>query len=96
MTPGRWREEQDVDPTYYQIPYRSMVRREFGNLILAGRMISTDTNAYGAVRVMINLNQTGEAAGVAAAMAVRDDQHVLDIPPAELRAALASGGSIML
>ena len=44
------------------------------NLLSAGRMMQTDRGAFGAVRVMVNLNQTGEAAGVAAAMAAREQR----------------------
>ena len=36
---------------------------------LAGRMLDADREAYGALRVMVNCNQMGEAAGAAAAKA---------------------------
>lgn len=95
-TKGRWREPIEKDPTFYQIPYRCMVDRRVRNLIMGGRMISADTGAYGAIRVMVNLNQTGEAAGVAASLAVDGDLHVRDVEPASLRGVLAEGGSIIL
>ncbi|MBF0243700.1 MAG: FAD-dependent oxidoreductase [Planctomycetes bacterium] len=96
MTAGRWREEQDVNPTFYQIPYRSMVHAAVRNLILAGRMISTDTGAFGAVRVMVNLNQTGEAAGTAAVLALNAGSHVMEVRAEALRQCLAEGGSIII
>lgn len=94
--PGRWRAERTVNPTFYQIPYRCLIHPSAKNVLMAGRMIAADTPAYGAIRVMVNLNQTGEAAGVAAALAARGDGVVSAVPPADLRATLASGGSAML
>jgi len=92
---GRWRPETEENPTYYQIPYRTMINRHVDNLILAGRTISTDKGAFGAVRVMVNLNQTGEAAGVAAWLALDSNHHVYDIDTVKLQKLLIDGGSII-
>ncbi|MBN2449534.1 MAG: FAD-dependent oxidoreductase, partial [Lentisphaeria bacterium] len=73
---GRWRGPRDVDPTFYQIPLRSLLPLGSRNLIAAGRLVDADRGAYGAVRVMVNCNQTGEAAGVLAALAVGDSVDV--------------------
>ena len=94
--PGRWRDPVDVDPTYYQVPYRTMVHRELKNAIMAGRMISADEGAFGAIRVMVNLNQTGEAAGTAANLALERGCPVCDLDAAELRATLNAGGSCLI
>jgi hypothetical protein len=93
---GRWREARDEDPTFYQIPYRTMVHADAPNLIMAGRMIAADQPAFGAIRVMVNLNQTGEAAGVAAAIATQENLATVDVPATELRQKLAAGGSIVI
>ncbi|MFP4028325.1 MAG: FAD-dependent oxidoreductase [Candidatus Brocadiia bacterium] len=93
---GRWREPTSENPTFYQIPYRCLVHRELRNVIMAGRMIAADTGAYGAIRVMVNLNQTGEAAGVAACLAAERDVHVADVKADTLRKELREGGSIIL
>ena len=93
---SRWREETDENPTFYQIPYRCMVSKKVDNLIMAGRMISADKGAFGAIRVMINLNQTGEAAGVAAWQSIQDGCPVHTVDSAKLRKTLADGGSIVL
>lgn len=69
---GRWRPEGDACATFYQIPYRSMVPRGSVNVLCAGRMLDCDRGAYGAARVMVNTNQMGEAAGVAAARCVAE------------------------
>ncbi len=80
---------------YYQIPLRSLVQKKVENLILAGRMIDADQDAFGAVRVMVNLNQVGEAAGVAASLAVQENQPVWQLDPARVRQLLNQGGSLL-
>ena len=95
---GRWLAEGTPYPKYWQIPFRSMIpaSKRYGNLILCGRAIDTDPCAFGAIRVMINLNQTGEAAGVAAAMCADSGVSMAEIDPTALRGNLSAGGSIML
>lgn len=56
----------------YDIPYRSLVPQAVDNLLVAGRCISTTHEAMAAIRVMSTCMATGEAAGRAAAMAVRE------------------------
>ncbi len=55
----------------YGIPYRCLLPRGLGNVLVAGRCISTDRAVHGSTRVMPVCFATGEAAGCAAAMAVR-------------------------
>jgi hypothetical protein len=92
----RWRAEGEATPACYHIPYRSLVPQGASNLLVAGRLIDADRDAYGAIRVMVNCNQTGEAAGVAAALALEAQIAVGDVPPRQLRNALAAGGSLVL
>ena len=75
----RWREERAEDPTFYQIPYRSIVPKGSRNVLCAGRMVDADRGAFGAVRVMVNCNQMGEAAGVACYLAGQGDRGVADV-----------------
>lgn len=97
---GRWRDplpEGQADPTFYQIPWRSMLPQgPFDNLVAAGRMIDADSQAHAAIRVMVNMNQTGEAAGVAAALSLDRNEPVNALPVQAIRAALASGGSVVI
>ncbi|MBQ2676946.1 MAG: FAD-dependent oxidoreductase [Clostridia bacterium] len=93
---GRWREPVENDPKFYQIPFKVMVQQKYHNFIMAGRMINADETAFGAVRVMVNLNQLGEAAGVAAAICVDENIAVHQVDAAKLRQTLKNGGSIML
>jgi len=90
----RWRSEGADFAPYYRIPYRSLVPEHATNLLIAGRLIDADREAFGGIRVMVNCNQMGEAVGVAAALAVGASLPVAQIDPSELRIALTEGGSI--
>jgi hypothetical protein len=93
---SRWRDPLPHNPSFYQIPYRCLVPRNARNVLVAGRIIDTDAAAFGATRVMVNCNQTGEAAGVAAVLALRAGVSVADVDAGNLRRALTKGGAIVL
>ena len=93
---GRWRDPLPEDPTFYQVPFRSLLQERVANLMLAGRMLDADKAAFSAVRVMVNTNQTGEAAGVAAWMALDAGVPVQQVDPIRLRETLAAGGSVII
>lgn len=93
---GFWRDKDLPTPRCYHVPYRSLVPREAENLLVAGRVLDADRDAFGGVRVMVNMNQTGEAAGVAAALALKHGVGVAEVDAQELRAELARGGSIVI
>ena len=93
---GQWRDPLPEDPTFYQIPFRCLAQERVPNLMLAGRMLDADKVAFSAARVMVNMNQTGEAAGVACALAAKSGCPIADVDTQELRAKLAEGGSIIL
>ena len=93
---SRWRPETTESPTFYQIPYRSLVPRGARNVLVAGRLIDVDRGAFGAVRVMVNCNQTGEAAGVAAWLARDTGRDVADVDTDTLREKLAELGALII
>jgi 2-polyprenyl-6-methoxyphenol hydroxylase-like FAD-dependent oxidoreductase len=93
---GRWRPENTPTPRCYHVPYRSLVPRDAENVLVAGRVLDADREAFGGVRVMVNMNQTGEAAGVAAALAVKHGWDVAGVDVQALRRELANGGSIFI
>lgn len=55
----------------YSIPYRTLYSANIDNLMMAGRCMSVTHIALGSVRVQGTLATTGQAAGTAAAMAIR-------------------------
>ena len=64
-----------------EIPYGALLPKKVENLLAAGRHISADQMAIGAVQLIPQCVQTGQAAGVAAAVAVKDGSttHTVDI-----------------
>jgi hypothetical protein len=93
---GRWRPPLPEDPTFYQIPFRCLVPDGISNLVMAGRMLDADRVAFSAARVMVNMNQTGEAAGVASVLALGGRKAIVDVDPREIRARLSQGGSLII
>ena len=84
------------DAAFYQIPFSSLVPRGAKNVLVAGRCIDADEGAFGAVRVMVNCNQMGQAAGVAAWLALDSGKNVDQLDAAALRAALKKQGAAVL
>ena len=91
---GRWRQDNGW-AAYYSLPYRALLQPAHGNFLAVGRMVNAELAAYGAVRVMVNLNQLGEAAGVAAWLALHHGTPAAQVDPAELRRVLNEGGSAL-
>ncbi len=79
----------------YNIPYRSLLAREFDNLLSAGRCISVDHRAHHATKEIPACMATGEAAGTAAALAVAMgvDAKRVDLPALQKR--LVDRGAIL-
>ncbi|OGV51314.1 MAG: hypothetical protein A2017_20065 [Lentisphaerae bacterium GWF2_44_16] len=88
-------EEKSALP-FYQIPFRSLVPNGSKNVITAGRLIDVDKNAYNSLCVMVNCNQTGEAAGAAATLALDSSIEIPAINTNKLRETLRKEGSIII
>ena len=59
---------------YFQVPYRSLVPKGIGNLIVAGRSIGGDKISHASVRNMMCCTVSGQGAGVAAAVSIQTDR----------------------
>lgn len=92
----RWREEIETNPTFYQVPLRSIIPPKFDNLIVAGRMLDASLIAYSGIRVMVNMNQLGEAAGVTSFLALNQNKSIRDVDYKSVRNELKKGGSIII
>jgi len=68
------------------VPLGALVSRSRPNLGLAGRCISASHEAHGALRVIGTALATGEAIGVAAALAADAGVALTDVEPARVRA----------
>lgn len=76
----------------YDIPYRAMLPKGVEGLITAGRCISGTHRAHASYRVMSICMAMGEAAGIAAALAVKADVTPRQLPASEVRKALKEKG----
>lgn len=63
----------------YQIPYRCLYSRNISNLFLAGRIISVSHVAFGSTRVIATCANSAQAAGMAAALCIRDGVQPADL-----------------
>jgi hypothetical protein len=79
----------------YGIPYRILLPRGLQNLLTAGRCVSTDRAMQASLRVMPGCFITGQAAGVAAALAVEQHTDTRHISLPELQARLLHMGAFL-
>lgn len=79
----------------YGIPYRCLLPKEIRFLLVAGRCISATHEASAALRVSATCFAIGEAAGTAAALAVKYKTSPDKIPPDLLRKHLIQQGAIV-
>lgn len=91
------KEVEDVDLNHWRfhIPYRVMLPLGVDNLLVAGRCVSATRLASGAIRPTAQCMALGEAAGVAAAMAVKENKTPKTIDVQALRARLLENGAIV-
>lgn len=82
----------DRTPT---IRLSSMISRDFSNLMMAGRCVSSDRETNSALRVKASCMAMGEAAGTAAAIAVSRNIPVCQISLDLLKATLDKNGAII-
>ena len=78
---------------YYSIPYRSLLPKEFDNLMVAGRCLSADHGAHSSVRIMPICACLGEAAGVATSIAQKEGLGVQNVDVTRLQALLRQKGA---
>ena len=78
------------------IPFRCLRPEGVSNLLVAGRPISADEDAFAGVRVQATCMETGEAAGLAAALCVRQGGIPLDsLDITEVVRKIRAGGTIL-
>lgn len=75
------------------VPYGALVPARLDGLLAAGRHVSCDANSHGFMREIPQCWLTGQAAGAAAALAVRAGVAPRDVDVAALRAVLRGQGA---
>jgi 2-polyprenyl-6-methoxyphenol hydroxylase-like FAD-dependent oxidoreductase len=88
---GHWTKYEAL----YHIPYRSLLTSEFSNLLVAGRCISVDHRTHHATKEIPACMATGEAAGVAAAIAVSSSIEPAEVNVEQIQHRLISQGAIL-
>jgi hypothetical protein len=63
----------------YPVPYRTMYSRNITNLFLAGRILSCSHVSFGSLRNMASLGYCAQAAGIAAALCVKNKLRPSDL-----------------
>lgn len=86
---------KESPPQPYGIPFRCLVPVRLDGLLVAGKAISTTHVAHGSTRVPGTSMATGQAAGVAAALATRNKVRPRDVAITELRRELATQKAIL-
>ncbi len=73
---------------FYEVPYRCLVPKGVDNLLIGSRCISATHEAHASLRIMPVVATIGEAAGIAAAWAVREGILPRQVDGARLKAAM--------
>ncbi len=81
--------------TWYTIPYRSLQPKNVRNLLTAGRCISVTHEAQASIRIMPIVTTIGQAAGTAAAVALKTGKGVKEIDVRLLQEKLAENGAFL-
>jgi len=88
---GTWVESKNVEA--YGIPLRSLIARGVEGLMMAGKCLSATHEAVASTRVIPICMAQGQAAGTAAAIALRDKRSVREISIAVLQDTLREQGA---
>lgn len=79
-----------IPDDWFEIPFRSILVKGFDNLLVAGRCMSATHEAQGAIREMPNCIAVGQAAGIAAALAVKEGTKLRNLDISNLQQILVS------
>jgi hypothetical protein len=85
----------DKEDDYYSIPFSCLVPKRLENLLVAGRCASTAHVAQASTRVIPQAMAMGEAAGVAAGLALESGRALRAVPVAEVQAELKKRGALL-
>ncbi len=81
----------DLDKEY-GIPYRCLLPVNLDQILVAGRCISTDHMAESSIRAISACMATGQAAGTAAAIAIKNESYARNVNVKQVQKALKDAG----
>jgi FAD dependent oxidoreductase len=79
----------------YEIPYRTILCKNLANVLASGRNVSASGDAWEALRVIPPAAVTGEAAGTAAALAIKEKRAVTEVAASDVQESLERAGVIL-
>jgi hypothetical protein len=79
-------------PLSGDIPYRAMLTENVPNLLVTGRAISLHRDVFAGMRMQRDMQKVGEASGIAAALAIREQKALRDIDIGRLQHILIRRG----
>ena len=88
---GTWVESYNVQT--YTIPLRCLIARDVEGLMMAGKCVSATHEAVASTRVIPICMAQGQAAGTAAALAVRQQVSLRELNPQQVRESLREQGA---
>jgi len=95
----KFRKEHDTmrykDGESYGIPYRILLPKDLSNVYVAGRCASTDKKMQSSIRVMPACFIMGQATGLGAALAIKNNCETREINIAELQQNLINIGAFL-
>lgn len=80
---------------WYEIPYGCLLPRGLENVLTAGRCVSSTHEGHGAIRIMPCCAAMGHAAGIAAAISVKQNLSPREIAVSELLGELRNQGALV-
>ena len=78
-------DDDGVGERVYYIPYGALLSKSLGNLLLCGRNIGAAANAIERIDSIPTHFETGKAAGIAAAIAVKNGIELNEVSPYEIK-----------
>ncbi len=85
----------EVDEWLFEVPYGTLVRTGYDNLITCGRSVSACDRGWDILRVIPPAALTGQAAGLAAVQAIRTSKPIAQIDVSALQQTLSDDGVVI-
>jgi len=77
---------------YFQVPYRITLPKKVENLLVAGRCVAGDKISHAATRQMVCCTVTGQGAGIAAAVSIKENVTCREVDILKVQNALIKQG----
>lgn len=88
----RWAREMSIDTIFFEFPYRCLIPKDLRNVLVAGRCVSVSHAADRFVRNQVPAALSGQAAGIAAALCVKNGVSCRNAPIDEIQRRLRQTG----